>query len=141
MQYEHSGNTLFQKLIIASMTLVALFMMIRLSQFSIFQSSDWKDRARKRICRSIEIEPIRGRVFANDGNTILAQSQVALSIAVDNTAVKGTHKECLVGKRLAKISGVSEEEVISKIHSRHNAEWVTRDVDQQVIKHFFKAGI
>lgn len=141
MQYEHSGNTQFQKTVLAFMTLAALIMAIRLSQFSLFQSNDWKNRAQKRICRTMEIEPLRGRVLAEDGKTVMARSHVALSIAVDNTAIKGTNKECLIGKRLAEIAGVSPEEVISKIHSRHNAEWIVRDVDQQVTKHFFKVQL
>jgi len=141
VRYEHSGNKGFQRLVVGFMTVASVIMVLRLGQFSIVQSSDWKERAKKRICRTMKIEPCRGRIYADDGETILAESEIALSVAVDNCAVNSTNKECLIADRLADIVGKSPEDVISRIHSRHNAEWIERDVDRQIFKRFLKVQL
>nr|HPQ39429.1 penicillin-binding protein 2 [bacterium] len=141
MEFEHSGNRTFQRLIITAMTVASVVMGLRLAQFSVIESTDWSLRARDRILRTLEIEPRRGRIIAADRRTVLADSEITLSIAVDNCAIGSTGKECVIANRLAEILGVPPEVVISRIHSRHNAEWVARDIDRQVFKRFLKAQL
>ncbi|MBN1879563.1 penicillin-binding protein 2 [bacterium] len=141
MRFETHGNACFQKLVTIGLTLFACVLFLRIAQFSIVQSADWKDRALRRITRTMDIEPKRGRIIAGDGRTILAESRVALSIASDNCAVRSTGKECLIAGRLAEIINEPVESVISRIHSRHNAEWQARDIDRAVFKHFLKVQL
>lgn len=141
MEFEHSGNRWFQRLIVTAMTAASVVMGLRLAQFSLIESGAWSRRAQDRITRILEIEPRRGRIFAADGRTVLADSDIQLSIAVDNCAVRSTGKECVIANRLADILDIPPETVISKIHSRYNAEWVARDIDRQVFKRFLKAQL
>ncbi|MBN1296812.1 hypothetical protein JXA80_08515, partial [bacterium] len=117
MHVEHSGNTRFQVAMIIGMSLAAVLMVLRLTQFSIIQTSEWRQRAHDRIIRTIEIEPVRGRILASDGTTVLAESAVSVSVAADNCALRGTGKECIIANRLADIFDVPPESIISKVHS------------------------
>ena len=141
MRFESHGNVVFQKLVYCLLTGIAGILILRVAQFSLCQSSDWKERAIKRISRTMEVEPKRGRIIAGDERTVLAESRVALSIASDNRAVQGTGKECMIARRMAEILSEPVESVISRIHSRHNAVWLVRDIDRTVLKHFLKVQL
>ncbi len=129
----------FQKYIIRVFYFFTFVMILRLAQFSILESSDWRERVERRIVRTMTVEPLRGNIYAQDGQTVLAESKVAISLASDNLAVRSTNRESVIARRIAAITNDSPEELISRFHSRHNAEWLARDVDRNVFNSFLKA--
>jgi cell division protein FtsI/penicillin-binding protein 2 len=139
MERDIRGNILFQKGILIFLTLSTLVLILRVAQFSLRESAEWRKRCDYRIGRSLEIEPRRGKIYGSDERTILAESRIALSIAADNHAIRSTGRECLIAERMATITGEPVENMISRLHSRHHAEWLARDIHRSVFKGFLKA--
>jgi stage V sporulation protein D (sporulation-specific penicillin-binding protein) len=138
---ETHRNIRFQKIVIRVFCGFAFVMVMRLAQFSIFEAEFWQKGVQSRIVRAMTIEPVRGKILAHDGQTVLAESSVSISLASDNLAVRSTNHECLIAHRIATITGRPTEQIISRIHSRHNAEWLAQDVDRDVFKGFVKAQL
>lgn len=138
MRREVHGNRCFQKCILIVMTSFSLVMILRVGQFSILEAVEWRQRCEQRIAKRLDIEPKRGKILGSDETTILAQSRIAISLAADNIAIRSTQNECAIAKKMAEITNEPIETIISRIHSRHNAEWLARDIDCSVFKGFLK---
>ncbi|MGB3977336.1 MAG: penicillin-binding protein 2 [bacterium] len=139
MVREVHGNTIFQKCILILMTFFGAVTILRVAQFSLLESTEWQKRSDQRIERTLDLEPLRGKILGSDESAVLAQSRISISLATDNLAIRSTDHECIIAKKMAEITNKPVENIISRIYSRHNAEWLARDIDRSVFKGFLKA--
>ena len=116
----------------------ACMMLLRLSQFSIFQHNLLSRLAHDQVYRSINIESIRGSIYASDGQTLLADSKPMVSVAVDTFKVRDTKKDMPIALSLSEILKVPVEEILCRFHSCYSAEWIKRDISRKEFRELVK---
>ncbi len=135
MTHVDPKNNTRQQWILRMFIGISVIMFLRLAQFSLLEHDKWTGLARQQILRTQEIEPTRGKILANDGNTELAISQIEISLASDNIAIRSTHADISIASRLSAILDLPIEQIVSTIHSERNASWIKRNLSQDT---FFK---
>ncbi|MBN1354716.1 penicillin-binding protein 2 [bacterium] len=117
--------------ILWSLTVLSIIFIFRLFFYTVAQHGRWFQAAHVRLVRSMSLEATRGRILAVDGQTVLARSDIKVSVAVDTLRERSTGRDAQTARELAEILDLSTELVRSKLHSRFNAEWIKRDINPE----------
>ncbi|MBN1552970.1 penicillin-binding protein 2 [bacterium] len=108
--------------------LLSLIIFFKLFLFTVIQYDNWADLAHSQVTRQVIVEPLRGRILSSDDQTVLAESEVNVSLAIDTFKIRSTKQDVQISKHLAEILDLPVELVLSNIHSKHCASWVKRDI-------------
>jgi cell division protein FtsI/penicillin-binding protein 2 len=133
-----SNRSSRQIVIIFTLTITALFLILRLITFSVFQQSKWVSRRDSRLNRTISLEASRGRIFANDGQTVLARSEVRVSVVADTFRVMEQKRDVRIARLLSRILDSPYEEIQSRLHSRRSEVWLKRDISRDEFRRIFQ---
>lgn len=101
------------RLFVAGCVIMAILVLIRLWYLQILDQTSYEEASTQNKLRIAHIEAPRGRILGSDGS-VLVDNTLALQVGIDLSQVPSDQQDRLVS-RLARILGMTEEEVWSRI--------------------------